>query len=497
MLSGVLLLSCGDASTKTDTDVDPPVPDTLSPDPDSMLSIAGVDISAFTVIRSDSADAESKQVVSALLTRLEETYGVKLAISTDYYTPEEESSPHEIVVGMTSRTGAPTLTDEDSAIVSVKNGKLYFCAAHGKSLDALIELFFDSYATDENGEVKALHLEEGFMKEYQGKINLQRKDGERIKAQDDFGYFDYGVTGHHHGYAAYPESELETQIRLTAELGVTIYRFNFNPTTEDQFAYLFRVLDLCDAYGLEMMLVLDDHGGTPEEIAAKHEKIATRCRGRIPYYQIFNETDVYAMHTDEGTIYHQPVGTGESLSHFNPARVTEITEKLRASIEVFRAVDPQAKLVINFAFKHYAIIKAFHDAGLVWDVIGVDWYSDMESSEPLASFLPRVQAALPEYEYMICECNIWAHNAFTEEQQAAYLEQFVLSLANSDEIENLTAVIFYELLDEPAYNNGESHFGLVQNNMNGVPQEKKQAYTAIQQWLCGGEVSAAYVLSEK
>ncbi len=494
----LLLLSCTAVgpTAEPDDEVLPPTDETPA-NSDSLFSIAGVDIANFTLIRADEADTESRRAVSTFKTRLEALYGIEVPLSTDFYTPEDEASPYEIVLGSTARSGSPVLADADDACISVKNGKLYFCAAKSQSLEALMNLFFDAYATDADGNVKRLYLEEGFMKSYQGAITLRGVDGRRAACGEEWSAFTYGVTGHHSGYVAYPEQQLETQIRLAAELGVTIYRFNFNPVTEEQFAYLFRVLDLCDAYGLEMMLVLDDHGGTAEEIAVKHERIATRCRGRIPYYQIFNETDVYAMHTDQGTVYHQPVGTGEVIEQFNPVRVSEIEEKLRASIEVFRAADPDAALVVNFAFKHYAMIKAFHDAGLRWDIIGVDWYSDMESGEPLAEFLPRVQKALPDYEYMICECNIWAHNPYTEEEQAAYLEGFVRSLADSPRIENLTAVIFYELLDEPAFGNGESHFGLVKNDISGTPQEKKQAYYAIQQWLCGGEVGATYELREK
>jgi hypothetical protein len=466
-----------------------------TPPPDSLFSIAATDIAAFTVIRPEQADREIIRCATTLLSRIESTYGVKLAISTDGDTPEDPASPYEIVVGVTKRTDTPSLANADSAVAYVKNGRLYLCASEETPLQALIETIFGA-AINADGTVKPLHLEEGYMKKYQGKMTLRLENGERAKKQIDFVGFDYGVTGHNKGYEAYPESKLETQIRLAAELGIKIYRFNYNPVTDKDFAYLTNVLDLCDAYGLDMMLVLDDFGGTPEEIAAKHEKIATRCQGRIAYYQIFNETDVYAMHKDDGSIYHQPVGTGEHIAQFNPARVEEIEQKLRASIEVFREFDPEAKLVVNFAFKHYAMLKAFHDAGLRWDIIGVDWYSDMEGGEPLADFLPRVQAALPDYEYMICECNIWAHTPYTEEEQSAYLESFVLSLINSGKIENLTAIIFYELLDEPAFGNGESHFGLVQSTRDGTPLEKKQAYYAIQKWLCGGEVSATYTLQE-
>jgi hypothetical protein len=243
------------------------------------------------------------------------------------------------------------------------------------------------------------------------------------------------------------------------------------------------------------MLVLDDFGGTAEEIAAKHKKIATRCQGRIAYYQIFNETDVYAMHTDAGTLYHQPVGTGESLAHFNPVRVEEITEKLRASIAVFREHDPGAQLVVNFSYRHYAILQHFVAMGLEWDVIGLDWYSNMGSHEAFVDFMLKVQKDLPDFEYMICECNIWTHDVFTEEQRQEYLETLVLALAESD-LENMTAIIFYELLDEPAFGNGESHFGLVENDMQGNPGAKKPAYLALQKHLCGGEVKLGTVLTE-
>jgi len=39
--------------------------------------------------------------------------------------------------------------------------------------------------------------------------------------------FIWGVNGHNYSYAAYPKSAFEQQIKLAAELGVGVYRFNF------------------------------------------------------------------------------------------------------------------------------------------------------------------------------------------------------------------------------------------------------------------------------
>ena len=38
--------------------------------------------------------------------------------------------------------------------------------------------------------------------------------------------FIWGISGHHKGYAAYPEEYLEEQIQKAAGLGVDVYRLN-------------------------------------------------------------------------------------------------------------------------------------------------------------------------------------------------------------------------------------------------------------------------------
>ena len=55
---------------------------------------------------------------------------------------------------------------------------------------------------------------------------------------------------------------MKTQVKLAAELGSKIYRFNYNPVTEGKdFAYSDTVLAEALAYGMDMMLVLDDAQG--------------------------------------------------------------------------------------------------------------------------------------------------------------------------------------------------------------------------------------------
>ena len=109
--------------------------------------------------------------------------------------------------------------------------------------------------------------------------------------------FIWGVNGHNKGYAAYPESQVEKQIKVAAELGVGIYRFNYNPATLDEIEYLDYVVKLCKAYGLKMMLVMDNSGPAPNSdgyqsskeasyisaLADRGRMIAARYAGKIDY----------------------------------------------------------------------------------------------------------------------------------------------------------------------------------------------------------------------
>lgn len=83
-------------------------------------------------------------------------------------------------------------------------------------------------------------------------------------------------------------------------LGVDVYRLNYSPETSEDFAYLDRVLDLCDANGLRLFLILFDRkftkdGLTPDQLYDKTRAVSERYKGRIPLYQISNEQDLACL----------------------------------------------------------------------------------------------------------------------------------------------------------------------------------------------------------
>ena len=95
----------------------------------------------------------------------------------------------------------------------------------------------------------------------------------------------WGVNGHNHTYPAYPEEQLEEQIKLAADLGVKIYRLNYTPTNDEMFSYLDKVVDTCERYGLKLFLVTFDwdfiNFQNPESLYGIAKAIADRYCRRI------------------------------------------------------------------------------------------------------------------------------------------------------------------------------------------------------------------------
>ena len=111
--------------------------------------------------------------------------------------------------------------------------------------------------------------------------------------------FEWGIGGHNSAYPAYPERTHKEQVRLAAQMGCDIYRLNYNPTNLSMLNYLDKMVAEIQAYGMDVMLVMDDTSGTPQDVANRAKIVAGRYKkgsqyGFIKYIQVFGEVDVVA-----------------------------------------------------------------------------------------------------------------------------------------------------------------------------------------------------------
>lgn len=57
-------------------------------------------------------------------------------------------------------------------------------------------------------------------------------------------------------------------------MGCDIYRLNYNPTNMSMLNYLDKMVAEIQAYGMEVMLVMDDTSGTPQDVANRAKIVA-------------------------------------------------------------------------------------------------------------------------------------------------------------------------------------------------------------------------------
>jgi hypothetical protein len=296
--------------------------------------------------------------------------------------------------------------------------------------------------------------------------------------------FVWGISGHNCGYAAYPAEFLEQQVRLAAELGVDVYRINTTPTDEAGFDYLDKVVDLCDKYGLKVFLIVFDcclhDGSQPPEFYYQHVKaIAERYKDRIPMIQISNEQDIPGLDLDT---YKDP--DGDLPKYYDMQRYPLIRDRMAAMLRAVKEAAPAMERVVNFSWKHYGILDMFLADGLEWDSTAIDWYSNMDDLADVRPILEHL-FAMPQKAVYVAEGNHWwGDYLVSEARQVEYLTE-AMKRFSSVPNDKMKGYMIYELLDEPAHEWGESHFGLVKNDIRGHIGAPKLAYAAVQKLLRG------------
>lgn len=299
----------------------------------------------------------------------------------------------------------------------------------------------------------------------------------------------WGVNAHNNQYKAYNDQNTDEIIRLAADLGSTIFRINDNPTSPERLAYIRNVIRQCHARGMQVMLVMDWFDGPVEDIVKRMTVIARELKNEVEYFQLFNETDCWAACKDPedgGGLYDITDPTGQTPGYFNPKRVPIAIEKMKAAADVWHKEAPDAKLVINIGARHYPMLEWYRDAGITWDVVGVDIYEPWDYH----AFFRMLEEKFPTCDMMVAECNYPSNNGpYKEEDQAAWLQDFILTM-NACDSDRLKAVIVYELLDQPNIQptdkwEGEAHFGLVHVDPDLTITTPKPAYYTVQKLFKG------------
>lgn len=314
--------------------------------------------------------------------------------------------------------------------------------------------------------------------------------------------FMWGVTSHDYMYASYGNMDPEEYIKATAETGAKLFRIGFNQQLDEAgLEYLDKCVKLCDEYGMDILVLMRFVTYELDMIDLNtiyFEMIAERYNGKnghgfIDYFEVGAEEDCRMLNNK------YPVNgpNGDMVDHYYETDLVKWQQLYASCIKGIRNVST-AKVVIDFSHLHYAPLLYMHERGLDFDIIGMDWYTNMG---PLSRVLDPVLEKF-SHDIIITETNLWAGPETDQEN----LDEYSLLFDFMDEAyatPRVKSLIIYELKDEPEFNSDpnapftqEAHFGLCKSEGSKISKISgyKPIYYEVQRLWGGGPVKKTEVI---
>lgn len=229
---------------------------------------------------------------------------------------------------------------------------------------------------------------------------------EEVFNPDSLGPWHWGALVKPFGMGApngkYEKSKLITQLDLLKELGATDSRANveFIPEIDDDFVSLSLERRLRPTLIIEPTLE-DFWLQASYPIALEVGKgIASRYKGRVPYYQLANEASGVAI--KKGL-------SGQSKTDYDEKKYAIFKEWLRGLSDGVAQGDPKAKRIISANWLGTGVIERLIEDNVNFEIIGWNWYSDM--GEDLVVKQNGVDFNIPQYlsrynkEFWVVELN--------------------------------------------------------------------------------------------
>ncbi len=99
------------------------------------------------------------------------------------------------------------------------------------------------------------------------------------------------------------------------------------------------------------------------------KKLGTKLKDNVTYYQLMSESASTAL---KGAQY-----TGMKESDYDSAKYQIVMNWLKGASDGVKVGDPEAKIVINDQWTHFAFFDMINRDGVKFDILGWNWFSDM------------------------------------------------------------------------------------------------------------------------
>jgi hypothetical protein len=275
-----------------------------------------------------------------------------------------------------------------------------------------------------------------------------------------------GINGHM-GDAPYLATSPAKQIQMLKDRGMKWYRLNVQ-TKSDGTASSSSLLEALQAAatsgGVNILPMLYlrtlDYSKSQAEsyqlgktlggnFAAKYGKYFT-------YYNLGNDLELPLLYDNQ---------SGQSQNDYNRAKFNVVAAYLKGMDEGIKAKDPGAKTMISAGWLHYGFLKMCESYGVGFDVVGYNWYSDMEGAaakspyyisditKKLSSLFPTKPIWFTEFNY-----RYKATSTTNETDQNAFVTKFIAKCKANPQVK---VAIVYQLFDEPYKSTQERSYGIL------------------------------------
>ena len=299
-----------------------------------------------------------------------------------------------------------------------------------------------------------------------------------------------GVNMHAIGNANnYQDAQYSAMIDAES-LGANFIRYGGTPDSADDYTYYKSMINIASQKGLDTLFVYAANifkDFTAQEATDKCTVLATQFNGKVKYYQLGNELEnAYLKDGQDGR---------DTWDYYS---VSTLASVITAATNAIKAVDPNAKTVVNFGWLHYGYIQALLNAGATFDYIGLDWYYSVNNQYPQTYNDVFTALSGMGKQIIVCEANVQAtgwneadHTQVTYNNNLSWLADFYTAAYNNN---NVIGFFPYEIYDEASRGatefHQEGHYGLIDPWGN-----RKASFTYLQQLYGGTDVARGTVTS--
>jgi hypothetical protein len=277
-----------------------------------------------------------------------------------------------------------------------------------------------------------------------------------------------GINGHM-GDVPYLATSPTKQIQILKDRGLSWYRLNIQ-TNSDGTASSSNLLEQLQAAatnnGVKILPMLYlrtlNYSDSESESFQKGKTLGANFAAKygkyFTYYNLGNDLELELLLSNK---------TGQSQSDYNQSKSKIMAAYLRGMDQGIKSKDADAKTIVSAGWLHYGFLRLCEANNVKFDVVGYNWYSDMEGAAAnstnkipditikLASLFPTKPIWFTEFNYRYKSTS---SNSTNETEQNTFVKKFIAKCKANPRVK---VALIYQLFDEPYKSWQESKYGVL------------------------------------